>query len=168
MPDVLLTGPDLSPMSDRLEDLYRRYGPSVYARCRRVLGDPAAAEDATQEVFIRAYRHLERLPSDDTQVLYWLYRVSTNYCLNVIRNQKRRQELTEQTHGGVESDPEATLLDRHEARRLVGRAPAKMRAVAMLYYLDDMDQRTIAEILDITPRTVINRLNAFREWARTT
>ena len=51
------------PADDRqLALLYRRHGPAVYARCRRMLGDDAAAEDATQETFLRVLGHLENAP----------------------------------------------------------------------------------------------------------
>src|SRR5437762_3845020 len=70
---------------DRLTGLYRMYGPIIYARCMRLLGDRAAAEDATQETFIRVHRHLHKAPDE---ALGWIYRIATNYCLNEIRNRK--------------------------------------------------------------------------------
>jgi len=39
---------------DRLTELYRRYGPAIYARCRTLLADESSAENATQETFLRA------------------------------------------------------------------------------------------------------------------
>jgi len=64
--------------TDRLTYLYRTYGPAIYARCRLLLADPSAAEDATQETFLRVHRHLDRVPSA-REGLYWIYRVATNY-----------------------------------------------------------------------------------------
>ena len=49
---------------DRAAELYRKFGAVIYSRCRRILRDPTAAEDATQEVFLRALKHLESAPSD--------------------------------------------------------------------------------------------------------
>ena len=54
---------------DRLEALYRRYGPAIFARCRKLLGDPASAEDATQETFLRIQRQLDRVPNDREALL---------------------------------------------------------------------------------------------------
>ena len=51
------------PMTeDRLTTLYRMYGPIIYARCVRLLGDRAGAEDAIQETFVRVQRHLDKAP----------------------------------------------------------------------------------------------------------
>src|SRR5450432_2184327 len=62
---------------DRLTALYRMYGPVIYARCVRLLGDRAAAEDAMQETFVRVQRHLEKAP-DAEEALRWVYRIATN------------------------------------------------------------------------------------------
>ena len=60
---------------DRLTTLYRSYGPAIYARCRLLLTDESAAEDTTQETFLRVWRRLDRVP-DAREALYWIYRVA--------------------------------------------------------------------------------------------
>ena len=45
---------------ERVTEHYRAYGPVIYARCRRLLADGEAAEDATQETFMRVHRHLDK------------------------------------------------------------------------------------------------------------
>jgi RNA polymerase sigma-70 factor (ECF subfamily) len=152
-------------MQARLEDLYARYGQVVYARCKRILGEGASAEDAVQEVFIRAFKNMERF-DDEVGALKWLYRVSTNYCLNQLRNQKLRLGKLADLPRPVEPSPERALLDRDLVQRLIVRMPDKLQGPVMLYYLDDMDQQKVAEVLGISRRTVINRLNDFLERAR--
>ena len=150
---------------DRLTALYRAYGPVIYARCRRLLGDGGAAEDATQETFMRVHRHLDK--ADSREALGWIYRIATNYCLNEIRNRKRRAVLDERI-------PEATtgtsidqvLSDRDLAARIVDRAPEKLRVVAWLHHVDGLDQGEVARVLDISRRTVVNRLAEFTDNAR--
>jgi RNA polymerase sigma-70 factor (ECF subfamily) len=149
---------------DLLSELYRTYGPVIYARCRRLLGDGAAAEDATQETFMRVHRHLHK--ADSREALGWIYRIATNYCLTAIRKRKHRpvphDELPELPGGDVEH----VLADRDLASRIVARAPEKLRAVAWLYYVDGLDQSEVARVLDISRRTVINRLAEFTANAR--
>lgn len=58
--------------SERVTELYRRYGPTIYWRCLRLLGDAGAAEDATQETFVRVHRHLARAP-DDNEAIAWIW-----------------------------------------------------------------------------------------------
>src|SRR5439155_22989338 len=75
--------------ADRLVELYATYGAVVYARCRQVLGEAAAAEDITQDTFLRVHRHIDALPEADA-VLPWLYRIATNLCLNALRDGRVR------------------------------------------------------------------------------
>jgi RNA polymerase sigma-70 factor (ECF subfamily) len=150
---------------DRLTELYRAYGPVIYARCCRMLGDRAAAEDATQETFVRVYRHLDK--ADTRHALAWIYRIATNYCLNEIRNRQRRPATTDQELEELSGvDVAAALADRDLIARIVHRAPHKLRAVAWLHHVDGLDQAEVARVLDISRRTVVNRLAEFAENAR--
>src|SRR5689334_9285416 len=115
---------------DRLTALYKTYGPAIYWRCVRLLGDGAAAEDATQETFMRVHRHLEKAPDGDAAIA-WIWRIATNYCLNEIRNAKHRptpvEELPEPSWSG--GDLRRDLhSDRDLARQLISRADESTRA----------------------------------------
>jgi RNA polymerase sigma-70 factor, ECF subfamily len=147
----------------RLVDLYRAHGGAIYARCRRILGDHATAQDATQETFLRVHRHIDRAP-DAESVLRWIYRIATNYCLNEIRGRKLRAAPVEQLpEGPAPGAPDDPIADRQLAERLVHRVPEKLRAVAWLYYVDGLEQAEVAAVLGISRRTVVNRLAEFQE-----
>lgn len=151
---------------DRLTELYRLYGPAIYARCRKLLTDPATAEDACQETFVRVHRHLDKAPSTD-EALAWIYRIATNYCLNELRDAKHRPRPVEILPEAPQSlRDEDRVADRDLARRLIDRAPEKVRAVAWLYHVDGFDQDEVARLLGISRRTVVNRLQAFAAGAR--
>jgi RNA polymerase sigma-70 factor (ECF subfamily) len=133
------------------------------------LKDDALAEDATQEVFVRVLRHIESAP-DDATALAWIYRISTNYCLNQIRDRSRQAEPTapdELPEGdGEGAGSETEMLDRDTAMKLIRRAPEKLQEVAVLYYVDGMEQEQVAKTLGISRRTVINRLQEFIERSK--
>src|SRR5438874_384381 len=61
--------------------LYGLYGPMVLRRARAMLGDDHAAHDAAQEIFERALRAWSEFRADASPVT-WLYRATTNHCLN--------------------------------------------------------------------------------------
>lgn len=151
----------------RVSNLYRKFGPAIFSRCRRLLKDDALAEDATQEVFVRVLRHIESAP-DEAAALGWIYRISTNYCLNQIRDRGRQAEPTapEDFPEAPGVSPEFELLDRDLAMKLVERAPEKLRVTAVLYYVDGLEQEQVAKTLGISRRTVINRLQEFTERSR--
>jgi RNA polymerase sigma-70 factor (ECF subfamily) len=153
--------------SDRLTALYRRFGPAIYARCRGLLADDSAAEDATQETFLRVHRHLARVP-DAEQALFWIYRVATNYCLNELRDRRGRARPDGGPRDGAPDlvSAETRVGDRDLARRLIERARPKVRAVAWLYHVDGFEQEEIAAIVGVSRRTVASRLAQFSDNAR--
>ena len=150
---------------DRLTSLYRRYGPVIHARCVRLLGDPVAAEDATQETFLRVLRHLDNAP-DAAEALAWIYRIATNYCLNEIRDRGRRPEPQAELIELPADDPRGFLADRDLAARIVWRSPAKLRVAAWLHHVDGLDQGEVARVLGASRRTVVNWLAEFARNAR--
>jgi RNA polymerase sigma-70 factor, ECF subfamily len=152
---------------DRLATLYRAHGPAIYERCRRLLKNDAAAEDATQEAFLKAHRHLDKAP-DGPQAYAWLFRIATNVCLNQIRDSKvhdRSQVSLGESLGG-QRDVQEALGDRILAQRLVMQVREKLRLPAWLYYVDGLNQDEIAEVLDVSRGTVVSRLEAFRRAGR--
>jgi len=150
---------------DKLTGLYKTYGPVIYARCRRLLGDDGAAEDATQETFMRVQRHLDRAP-DSREALLWIYRIATNYCLNELRDRKRRPDLFEVLpEPAAAAGVEALLADRDLAARLIARSPEKTRMAAWLHYVDGLDQGEVGDVLGVSRRTVVNRLAEFTKNA---
>jgi len=150
---------------DKIVELYRAYGGAIYNRCRRLLDDAQAAEDATQETFVRVQRHLARAP-DGAEALRWIYRIATNYCLNELRNRKPQvpvEALELLTPGDSPAD---RLVDRQAARAIILRLPEKLAVVAWLYHVDGLEQAEIAHVLGLSRRTVVYRLSAFVDEAR--
>ncbi len=150
---------------DRLTTLYRMYGPVIFARCARLLGDRAAAEDAIQETFIRVQRHLDKAPNSH-EALTWVYRIATNYCLNEIRDRKLRPHGEAELAEAPGDNFETVFADRDLVARIVRRSPEKLRAAAWLHHVDGLDQGEVARVLGISRRTVVNRLAEFATNAR--
>ena len=154
---------------DRLSQLYRTYGTVIYDRCRSMLEDAAEAEDATHETFLRLHRQLAKLPPS-REAVFWIYRVATNYCLNELRNRKRRAApvgtVAEDCRRPERPIPSARLADWDSAQRLIAGAPAKVRVVAWLYHVDGFQRDEVAGILRISERTVTARLSKFASGAK--
>jgi RNA polymerase sigma-70 factor (ECF subfamily) len=68
------------------------YQDRVYNLCLRMLGSPQAAEDATQETFLSAYRNAGRLRG--TALRPWLFRIASNACIDELRRMRRRPHLS--------------------------------------------------------------------------
>jgi RNA polymerase sigma-70 factor (ECF subfamily) len=143
--------------------IYRGYHGKVLRRARQLLRDEQAAEDATQDVFV------ELLSVGDRMLLHprplaWLYRVTTNLCLNRLRDEGRRRRLVarslpddEPRGGGAEV--RAIVVD------ILRRVPDDLREIAIHYHRDGMTCAEIAAVLRVSRRTIGNRLEAFQSAA---
>jgi len=156
----------LTDPRSRAAELYRQYGPVVYRRCLRILKDPEAAKDATQEVFVKLVRDMSRL-EDRATVLPWIYRVATNYCFNVRRNATRRGEDAAMPDLELaDSTPADMYPDRALAQQVLSQFDETTRSVAVGVLVDGMEHEEVAEVLGISRRTVARKLERFLESAR--
>jgi RNA polymerase sigma-70 factor, ECF subfamily len=142
-----------------LAELYAKYSPAIYAHCRRFLASPAAARDATQEAFVRVLARGVVLPREE-EALRYLYRVSTNVCLNLLREHNVHTRAAPAIAAGSShvGSAESGLADREFVNAVLDRCGEGGAQVAIMHYLDGMSQVEIAEVLGITRRTVFNRL----------
>jgi len=149
--------------SARVSGLYQAWNGAIYARCRGILRDAQAAEDATQEVFIRALLHEDRIPARDDE-LRWLLCVARNYCLNEVRDRALRPGCDGDGLEGVMPVSLDKQVAARDAVRLVSaQIPGKLREVAWLHYVDGLSQAETASSLGLSRRTVVYWLRAFRQ-----
>jgi len=92
------------------EQLVRRYQGPMYRLAVRMLSSKADAEDVVQEVFLTAWRRLGQL-QQDAALVGWLYRITTNRCLNVIRARRPTTDvpLDEQESRNPQPGPERAI-----------------------------------------------------------
>jgi len=148
----------------RIETLYAKFGPAIYARCKRLLKNASAAEDATQDVFIKVLKHLDSAPAEEA-VLPWIHRITTNHCLNVIRDSKRHAEPVETVPEMVDDEFEDSVVSRDFSQRVLEATPEELRAPAMMYHVKGIEQAKVASSLGVSRRTVLYRLAEFTRRA---
>ena len=159
--------------------LMRRYNRRLYRTARAILNDDAAAEDALQEGYVAAYRHIGEFRGE-AQFATWLTRIVVNQALQALRRNRREQVVVlfdetaseaAERDSAVESPPSAipeNAMLRTEMRRLIERKidelPEAYRTVFMLREVEDMTVDETADSLGIPAATVRSRL--FRAKAR--
>lgn len=145
------------------EALYAKYGGLVLRRARAMLGDEHLARDAAQEVFLKVVRSFGEFRAEASPITY-LYRVTTNHCLNVVRDRQRRGEVAQDADEAGE--PNVSLDERLTLSAVLARVPEALREVAVYFYLDQLSHEEIAALCGVSRRTVGNRLVEFHEAAR--
>lgn len=152
----------------RLAWLFDSYSALVYRRARRLLGNQADAEEVLQDIFVRVMsQDLETETEGD--LVGWFYRVTTNLCLNRIRNARRRRELFREhiaPEAGREPEAEGDADAELTIRWLLANADERQALCAAYAYLDEMKYEEIAEVMGVSKRTVSNLMDRFKDWAR--
>lgn len=75
--------------SPELEAIYEEHSRTIYYLALRMLGDPTQAEDATHDVFLKAFRKLGEFKGQSS-IRTWLYRITINHCQNLLQSWQRR------------------------------------------------------------------------------
>jgi RNA polymerase sigma-70 factor (ECF subfamily) len=150
----------------RAAELYRTYGPVVYRRCHKLLRDREVARDATQDVFVKLVRDIRRLDGPDDP-LPWIYRVTTNHCLHLLRAKRRHgQEVGGDLDQLEVAAPSPAYPSAGLARAVLARFDAGTQAVAVGVLVDGMEHTELAEALGVSRKTVQRRLERFLTRAR--
>ncbi len=158
---------------DALAELYEKYKASVYRTALAITRDRGAAEDILQESFLRLFTHARRIRAD-APVQPWLYRVAVNLSYTWIKRQQRRQEkaldgMLEGLVASLHLLPEQ-WVEQKEAREAIQQAilrlPLGHQVVVVLFYLEELSLKEIAEILGIPEGTVKSRLHYARRFLR--
>ena len=152
--------------------LVEQYQTHVYNLCYRMLGEAEAAEDASQETFLRAYQHLHRY---DRKRPFgtWLLSIAAHYCIDRLRRRKFSMTSVDQDEeeGGFElpdtdaPNPEAEAVygeQRQQMQRLLKRLDSVDRAAIVMRYWHDCSEVEIAERLNLTVSAVKSRLHRAR------
>lgn len=143
---------------------------TAYGYALALLGDPDLAEDAAQDSFLTAYRHLSDL-REPAAFPGWLRRIIRTHCHRLTRGKRLPTTSLDLAADppSPAADP-ATLLERGELRRRVRAAiqslPEHERSVVLLFYLGHYSQAEIATFLDLPLTTVKKRLQYARERLR--
>lgn len=125
------------------------------------------AEDAAQEAFIRAWKHLPKY-QPRSPFRNWLYRIATNAALDTLRRDKETVILDDR-YPSPKSNPEAALEKSElndRIRQAILALPPSSRAVLVLREYEEMSYREIADTMGIPLGTVMSRLNYARKILR--
>ena len=152
--EQLLTKQLADPATQRqaFEQLVREYGEQLYWQVRRIVLSHEDANDVLQNVFLKAWTHLDTY-RQDSKVSTWLYRIAINESLDFMRKQKAHSVVSvDAEDAGIAS---RLLADRYfdgtEAEALLqeamDRLPDVQRTVFQLRYYDEMKYSDMSELL---------------------
>ena len=172
MDEAALIQAALSGDLDAFNRLVLAYQDMLYNQAYRVIGEPGAAEDATQEAFISAYRKLHTYRGGSFKS--WLLRIVTNACYDELRRRKRKPvaPLEPQTEDGEDFESPSWIVDpgespeeRLQRRELAGaiqrcldKLSTDFRMVVVLVDVQGLDYAEVSKVLETPLGTIKSRL----------
>jgi RNA polymerase sigma-70 factor, ECF subfamily len=165
--------------AQRFRDTALPHLDDVYTLARYLMRNPADAEDAVQECYLRALRHFDNYRGPAMKP--WLLAILRNVCNAEFARRSNQPAPAKGNEADPEPDqtpvwqepqasPEAVLLRQHDGeaiRRLVADLPSQFREVVVLRDINNLSYREIAEVADVPVGTVMSRLARARSMLRT-
>ena len=152
-------------------ELYTEHGRSIYYLALRFLGDSHKAEDATHDVFLKAFRKRDRFRGESSWRT-WLYRIALNHCRNLQQAWHERNVFTTADESLWERAPASTdsplrVLETKELGQRIQRTldalPGEYRLLLLLIADEQLSYDAVAELTDQTPDAVRGKLHRARK-----
>ncbi len=149
-----------------LGDLYDRHRQLVFRTALGITGDPEAAADLLQDVFLRLHRFSHRIDTN-RPLQPWLYRTTTNLTYSWIKRRNRWSRFVNEMASSLSRDRKPSHVRTVErgndewlsVQQALRALPIAQRVVVVLYYLNDLSLQETSEVLEIPVGTVKSRLH---------
>lgn len=157
--------------NSELGAIYEAHSHGIYYLALRLLGDPTQAEDATHDVFLKAYRKIGAFRGDSA-IRTWLYRITINHCQNLLQTWHRRHLVNNVEEGWWESTPAPAdsplrVLETKELgeriQKTLDSLPEEYRIILLLIADEKFSYQEIAELTEQSADAVRGKLHRARK-----
>jgi RNA polymerase sigma-70 factor (ECF subfamily) len=151
--------------------VYRDHSRAIYYLALRFLGDPQKAEDATHDVFLRAFRKMDQFRRDASWRT-WLYRIAINHCRNVQQSWHDRHMYSNADEAiwasaVAPSDSPFRILETKELGQRIQKAldglPHEYRLLLLLVADENLSYEEVGELTEQSPDAVRGKLHRARK-----
>ncbi|MGA2479916.1 MAG: sigma-70 family RNA polymerase sigma factor [Spirochaetia bacterium] len=151
-----------------VQTLYQRHGRLVYGIALGILRDPSAAEEVTQDVFLRVWEKAASYTAEKARVITWIMRIARNQSIDALRRRSsrggaRQDSLDDFSRLADPGSPDpgesaALAFRREEVRAALRDLPADQRTALSLAFFQGLTHQQIAEKLGEPLGTVKTRI----------
>ena len=161
----------VSGAPEEWEILYQTHSKPVFYLALRLMGDPTQAEDATHDVFLKAYRNLGEFRGDSA-IRTWLYRITINHCQNLLQTWHRRHMVNNvddavwETAVGASEHPLRAMETRELGERIqrtLDGLPEEYRLLLLLIADRELSYAEVGELTEQTADAVRGKLHRARK-----
>ena len=163
--------PELGRATPDFAALYEEHNRAIFYLALRFLGDPQKAEDATHDVFLKAFRKMDQFRGDASWRT-WLYRIAINHCRNLLQAWHERHVLTSADETIWDHTPAATdspfrVLETKELGQRIQKAldglPHEYRLLLLLLADEELSYEEMAALTEQTSDAVRGKLHRARK-----
>ena len=167
----LMERPPAGWPSEEIGRLYEEHSRAIYYLALRFLGDPQRAEDATHDVFLKAYRKLDQFRGD-ASARTWLYRITINHCQNLQQTWHQRHVLANSDdaiweHSAANTDSPLRVLETKELgqriQKTLDRLSDEYRLLLLLVADEELSYEQIAALVGQSTDAVRGKLHRARK-----
>jgi RNA polymerase sigma-70 factor (ECF subfamily) len=164
-------GPPGGWPSEEISALYQEHNRAIYYLALRYLGDPQKAEDATHDVFLKAFRKLDQF-RHEASARTWLYRIAINHCQNLNQSWHHRHVQANSDdsiweNSAAKTDSPLRVLETKELGQRIQTAldslPEEYRLLLLLVADEELSYDEIAALLDQSADAVRGKLHRARK-----
>ncbi len=154
-----------------LAQLYDRYGQIVYSVVLRIIGDPGAAEEITQDVMLRCWNSIEKYHPEQGSFVTWLLSITHHRAIDELRSRRfheQRRSTVLHEHVSLQADADSDVaLMRLDMQAAMQTLPSEQQQVIELVFWNGLTRRQVAERLGLPLGTVHTRLRLGMQKLRT-
>ena len=163
--------PQVGLGSSVFAELYTEHSRAIYYLCLRLLSDPEKAEDATHDVFLKAFRKLDQFRGESSPRT-WLYRIAINHCLNLRQSWASRNLVTNADdaiweNAAARTDSPLRVLETKELGRRIQDAldglTDEYRLLLLLVADEELSYEQVAKLTGQTADAVRGKLHRARK-----
>ena len=156
--------------ADALSVLYDRYARLIYSLAYRVVGDPSAAEEVTQDVFLRVWEKANTYQSEQAKVSTWLVSIARHRAIDLVRQRGARaegysaawedlpQSIIPRTEGRNPEELSGQAIQAKRVREAIATLPVEQRQALAMAFLQGYSHSEIAEKIGEPLGTVKTRI----------
>ncbi|CAN5857521.1 sigma-70 family RNA polymerase sigma factor [soil metagenome] len=150
------------------EEVYRAHSAKLFGLVLRMVGNAADAEDLLQDIFLAAHRKLDGFRGESA-LGTWLYRLAMNQCLDYLRSRSAKTSQLTDALDDERALPETggrgiaeQAVSKVDLERALAQLPEGCRAAFLLYDVEGLEHREVAEALGIAEGTSKSQVHKAR------
>lgn len=141
------------------------YQKQIYVYCYYLLQQSEGAEDAVQDIFMKAYVHIQTY-SKEVSFSAWLYKIAYNHCMNLNKKRYRDIDMLHRFKKAYSSDVLNTrdeLLDSDRVESLLRSLTFQEKNLLLMRALEDYSYEEIGQVLNVTPSAARKKMERIRK-----